>query len=62
MSYNETVNIIKRMQFLYNIHVLFAIFLIIRINISIVFIYFHWYLKKDNIHVKFSTNTQTTIY
>ena len=38
--------------------VLFVIFLIISISISSVFLYFHWYLKKDNIHVKFNTNTQ----
>ena len=24
--------------------------------------YFHWHLKKDITGVKFSTNTQTTIY
>ena len=42
--------------------VLFVIFLIISINISGVFIYFHWYLKEDNIRVKFNTNTQITIY
>ena len=41
--------------------VLFVIFLIISISISSVFIYFHWYLKKHNIHVKFNANTQTKI-
>ena len=30
--------------------------------ISSVFIYFHWYLKKDNVSVKFNSGTQTTIY
>ena len=50
--YNGTLNAIP----------LFIIFLIISINISSVFIYFHWYLKKDNIYVKFNTNIQTTIY
>ena len=42
--------------------ILFVIFLIISISIISVFIYFHWYLKKDNIHIKFNTSTQTTIY
>ena len=42
--------------------ILFVIFLIISISISNVFIYFHWYLEKDDIRVKFNTNTQTAIY
>ena len=42
--------------------VFLVIFFIISISISSVFIYFHWYLKRDNTHVKFNTNTQTTIY
>ena len=41
--------------------ILFVIFFIISRSISSVFIYFHWYLKK-NIPVKFNNNTQTTIY
>ena len=36
--------------------VLFAIFSIAIICISSVFIHFHWYLKKDNIPVKFDSN------
>ena len=36
-------------------------FLII-IGITSAFIYFDWFLKKDNIRIKFNTNTQTTIY
>ena len=40
---------------------LFVIALIIT-GFSSAFIYFHWYLRKDNICVKFNTNTQTTIY
>ena len=39
----------------------FTAFLII-IGNSSTFIYFYWYLKGDNIHVKFNTNTQTTVY
>ena len=42
--------------------VLFVIFLIICICISSVFIYFHWYLEKDNVSITFNPNTQTTIY
>ena len=42
--------------------VLFVIFFITGICISSVFTYFHWHLKKDNVHVKFNSNTQTTIY
>ena len=32
------------------------------ICISSVFIYFHWYFKKDNFRVKFNPGTQTTVY
>ena len=42
--------------------VLFVIFFITNKSISSAFIYIHWYLKKDNIRVKFNSNTQTTIY
>ena len=42
--------------------VLFAVFSITKICISSVFIYFHWYLKEDNVHVKFNPGTQTTIH
>ena len=42
--------------------VLSVMFLIMSISISSAFIYFYWYLKKYNTHVKFNTNTQTTIY
>ena len=45
------------------IYILLCVMFLIRsIGISSVFIYFHWYLKKNNIYVKFNTNTQTTIY
>ena len=51
--------------------VLFAVFFITSICISSVFIYFNWYLKKDNVeeylkknnvHAKFNPGTQTAIY
>ena len=41
--------------------VLFSIIFTINVGISTYFIYFHWYLKKDAIRVKFGTHTQTTI-
>ena len=41
--------------------VLFAVFFITSICISSVFIYFHWYLKKGNVCIKFYPCTQTTI-
>ena len=34
----------------------------INVGIGTYFVYFHWYLKKDVIRVKFGTHTQTTIY
>ena len=40
---------------------LFAVFFITSICISSVFICFHWYLKKDDIRIKFYPCTQTTI-
>ena len=39
--------------------VLFGIFLIISISISSIFIYFHWYLKKNNTEYN---STETTTY
>ena len=68
MVYNGTLNAIplndhKRMCSSCTIYiVLFSILLIIGICISDVFIYFHWYIKKDNIPVRFNLSTQTTIY
>ena len=41
--------------------VLFSIIFTINVGISTYFIYFHWYLKKDAIRVKFGSHTQTTI-
>ena len=41
--------------------VLFSIVFMINIGIGTYFLYFHWYLKKDVIRVKFGTHTQTTI-
>ena len=44
--------------------VLFVIFSIIRISISSVFIYFHWYLKRSNTNAitNVNANTETVIY
>ena len=63
MIYNGTLNDYKKMCSSCTLYIVsFAIFLIISTIISSVFIYFHWYFKKDNIYVKFNTNTQRTIY
>ena len=41
--------------------VLFSTIFTANIGIGNYFIYFHWYLKKDIICMKFGTHTQTTI-
>ena len=77
MLHNETLNVIPLNDYEKVCHsctiyiVLFAVFFITSICIRSVFIYFHWYLKKDNVKwylkknnvpIKFNTGTQTTIY
>ena len=77
MLHNETLDVIplndyKKVRNSCAIYILlFAVFLIISTCISSVFIYFHWYLKKDkvqwylkknNVPIKFNSGTQTTIY
>ena len=43
------------------LHIILVLILsTINIGIGTYFVYFHWYLKKDNIRVKFGTHTQTT--
>ena len=67
MLHNETLNVIPLNDYekvcnsctIYI--VLFAVFLITSICISSVFIYFQWYLKKDNVCIKSYPSTQTTI-
>ena len=60
MLYNETsdvipLNIYKYVCSFCMVHiVLFVVFLITRICICCVFIYFYWYLKKDNTSTNFS--------
>ena len=57
------LNIYKKMCDSCTIYmVLFAVFFIISKCISSVFICFHWYLKRDNVSVKFKPGIQTTIY
>ena len=57
MLYNETLDVISLITIPLNVYkkvcssctiyiILFAIFFIIRVCISSVFIYFHWYLKR----------------
>ena len=66
--FNETLNTIplnaKVCHSCTTYIVLFVIFLILSISISSAFIYFHWYLIKDNADVttKVSANTETVIY
>ena len=60
MLYNETLsaiplNVYKKVCNSYMVYiVLFLVFLITSIYICSVFIYFHWYLKKDNINTNFN--------
>ena len=73
MFYNETLDVISLNAVPLNVYkkvcgscavfiVLFAIFFITSICIWSAFIYFHWYLKKDDASVKFNPDIQTTIY
>ena len=62
MLHNETLDVIplndyKHSRTIYI--VLFAVFFGTSIWISILFIYFHWYLKKDNVSVKFNPGDRT---
>ena len=67
MLHNETLDVIpsndyKKVCNSCTIYiVLFAVFFIASICISCVFMYFHWYLKKDNVRIMFYSGTQTTI-
>ena len=72
MLYNETLVVISLNAIPLNVYkkvcnsctiyiVLFAVFFITSICTSSVVIYFHWYLKKDNVRIKFYPCTQTTI-
>ena len=67
MLHNETLNMIllhdyEKMCNSCTIYIaLFAVSFTKNICISIVFIYFHWYLKKDNVRINFYSGTQTTI-
>ena len=72
MLYNETLDVISLNAIPLNVYkkvcnsgtiyiVLFAVFVITATCISSVFIYCHWYFKKDNVRIKFYLCTQTTI-
>ena len=67
MLHDETLNVIplndyEKVRNSCTIYiVLFAVFFITSICISSVFIYFHWYFKKDNVRIKFYPCTQITI-
>ena len=60
MTYDETLNDYKNVWNACTIYI--VLFVVTFIGTSSTFIYFHWYLKRDNIPVKFNTNTQTTTY
>ena len=66
--HNETLDVIplngyKKVCNSCTIYILlFAVFFITSICISSVFIYFQWYFKKDNVHIRFYPGTQTIIY
>ena len=63
MTYNETLNDYKNVWNACTIYiVLFVVAFLIIIGTSSTFIYFHWYLKRDNTRVKFNTNTQTMTF
>ena len=68
MLHNETLDVIllndyKKVCNSCTIYiVLFAVFFVTSICISSVFIYFQWYLKKNNVPIKFNTGTQTVTY
>ena len=67
MLHNETLDVIslndhKEVSNSCTIYiVLFSVFFITSICISIVFINFYRYLKKDSVRIKFYPGTQTTI-
>ena len=63
MLYNETLDIISSTDSCIVYIVLFVIFLITNICICCIFIYFHWYFKKNNMASGFSVgylNVQMT--
>ena len=64
MIYNRTLNDYENVCDSCTIYiVLFVIAFLIIIGISSAFIYFHWYLKKDNtIITNINRNTETVIY
>ena len=68
MLHNETLDVIPLNDYKKECRsctiyiVLFAVFFITRICISSAFIYFHWYLKQDNVRVKCNAGTQGAIY
>ena len=64
MLHNETLDLIPLNNYKKVCHscpvylVLFAVFFITSICISSVFIYLQWYLKKNNVRIKFNPDTR----
>ena len=64
MAYNGSLNNYRKICNSCTIYiVLLVIAFSIIIGISSAFVYFHWYLKKDNaIIIDINSNTETVIY
>ena len=64
MAYNGSLNNYRKICNSCTIYiVLLVIAFSIIIGISSAFVYFHWYLKKDNaIIININSNTETVIY
>ena len=68
MLYNETLDVISLNNYKNVCNsctmyiVLFAVFFITSTCISSVFIHLQWYLRKNNVRIKFNPGTQATIY
>ena len=66
-TYNETLNTTSSNDSLSDCVsctpyiLLFAVFLVTSVIIGSVFLYFHWRLKKDGVHIEFNPCTQITV-
>ena len=62
LAKNENENSCKCIPFTVYIVLLLIFFTINVSGIVTYYVYSHWYLKKDDSHVKFNTYKETTIY
>ena len=63
MLHNETLDVIQLNDYekvcnSCTIYIVLFAFFITSICIGSAFIYFHWYLKKDNVRIKFNPGTK----